>query len=364
MNRLNIYFQSTGGVLVSYNLDLVSALCKYDRLDITLDVFSAILLYYATQYKLRGRLCARIRPFGLFNMLMFPSSYLGGFIHRFDVFHLNGFHGLTKRLINISKSKIFVLHAYSAPSNVITDVCSNVDAVIAPSNFVAHEIYNKFGIKSKVIHHGVNINLFNPSISKSHARRELGLPMNAKIVLWNDRITPEKDLATLLDAIPMITKDLPNAFFLIKGRAVNRSYLNSFHTKLKLVKQLKNVKISAVWIPQEKLPYLYRASDVFVRTSLLESFGLAVIEAMACGTPVVASDCATFPEIIGDSGLLFKPKCPSDLAEKIVKVLVDKKLSSILMNRGLQRILLKGFTWNVAAERYYKLYEEISSNKG
>jgi glycosyltransferase involved in cell wall biosynthesis len=82
------------------------------------------------------------------------------------------------------------------------------------------------------------------------------------------------------------------------------------------------------WIPHSKLPLLYRATGIFVRTSKHESFGLGAVEAMACGVPLVAPNATTFPEIVGDNLTLYKPGDPMDLAGKVAMLLSDYNLTT------------------------------------
>ena len=89
---------------------------------------------------------------------------------------------------------------------------------------------------------------------------------------------------------------------------------------------------------------LYRAANVFVFPSLYEGFGLPVLEAMACGTPVITSDCSSLPEVVGDAGWLADPKDANDFAEK-VNIVLDGKYDSAQLAEKMQS-QVKKFSWN------------------
>ncbi len=111
------------------------------------------------------------------------------------------------------------------------------------------------------------------------------------------------------------------------------------------------------WLRQEfgndeKLADIYAKAAVFIYPSLYEGFGIPPLEAMAVGCPVVVSNTSSLPEVVGDSGLLFNPKDPADLAQKIEKILGDKELAKNLIEKG--KIRAKQFTWGAMAEKIYR----------
>jgi glycosyltransferase involved in cell wall biosynthesis len=113
-------------------------------------------------------------------------------------------------------------------------------------------------------------------------------------------------------------------------------------------------------VSEEELVGLYNVADVFVLPSLYEGFGLPVLEAMACGTPVVAANAASLPEVVGDAGLLVDPRSPEAIAEAIAQVLEDPALASDLRERGFQRA--RAFTWEQNALRTLEVYHRVLEN--
>jgi len=90
---------------------------------------------------------------------------------------------------------------------------------------------------------------------------------------------------------------------------------------------------------------------------LYEGFGLPPLEAMACGTPVVASDASSLPEVVGEAGIMVEPRDVRGLAEAMGRALTDKHLRAELRAKGLERA--KRFTWERAARETLEVYREV-----
>jgi glycosyltransferase involved in cell wall biosynthesis len=106
-------------------------------------------------------------------------------------------------------------------------------------------------------------------------------------------------------------------------------------------------------VAEEKLPSLYRGAEALVFPSLYEGFGLPVVEAMACGTPVVTSNTTALPEVAGDAALLVDPTSTEQIAAAIEQILSDGCLRRMLREKGLRRAL--DFSWKITADRLSKL---------
>lgn len=110
-------------------------------------------------------------------------------------------------------------------------------------------------------------------------------------------------------------------------------------------------------LPDEDLPALYNLAELFVFPSLYEGFGLPVLEAMACGVPVVCSNASSLPEVVGDAGLMVDPHDVEGLASAMARVIADKALRARMVERGFTRA--REFTWTAAAERLLEVYTTI-----
>jgi len=346
-------------ILLSYNEYLVNQLVRLG-LEIYVDKPGQIFadLFYVYE-KLKGRFKGMFLPTYLMpGFLRF--KYLERYLKRVDLLHLNGFNlpiDVLRRFKKMGKPVVFVLHTAPLNRNIYSVLNEVVDLYIAPSYFTLNNEINKLGKRAIVIRHGIDVEEFKP-IPKPLARAKLSLPKSTKkIILWNDRISPEKDLETFLRAIPLVLKECKECYFYIKGRAIDRNYWQKLKPLLKTIPS-SSLQLHVGWISHSKLPYLYSAADVFVRTQRYENFGLAFVEAMACGTPVIASDAATAREVIGDSGLLYREGDFEDLADKILTLLKDKSLQEELSCKARDRVL-KYFTAERMAREYLAIYREL-----
>lgn len=108
-------------------------------------------------------------------------------------------------------------------------------------------------------------------------------------------------------------------------------------------------------LPEEDLPGVYSGAMVFLFPSLQEGFGLPVLEAMACGTPVISSNASSLPEVVGDAGILVDPRDPAAWTEAIAALLDDPMAREPMRHKGIDRA--RGFTWRRAAVETRKVYD-------
>src|SRR5436309_3281673 len=114
-------------------------------------------------------------------------------------------------------------------------------------------------------------------------------------------------------------------------------------------------------VPLEDLRALYSACSLFVFPSLYEGFGMPVLEAMACGAPVVSSNASSLPEVVGDAALLVDPRDPEAWAQAMTRVFEDAHLHDDLRRRGALRI--KAFSWEQSAREQLRVYQELAQGK-
>ena len=125
-------------------------------------------------------------------------------------------------------------------------------------------------------------------------------------------------------------------------------------------KELINHIFLTGYVINTDLPAIYNLCKIFLYPSLRESFGIPVIEAMSCGTPVITSNTSSMPEISGGAGYIIDPFNPLEITKAIEKILADENLRNDLINKGLKRA--KKFSWRAMAENVLKLYEEVGSS--
>jgi glycosyltransferase involved in cell wall biosynthesis len=113
------------------------------------------------------------------------------------------------------------------------------------------------------------------------------------------------------------------------------------------------------YIVNSDLPYIYNHAFAFLYTSLRESFGIPLLEAMACGTPVITSNTSSMPEIAGENAILVNPESSDEITEMMLRLEKDKDFYEQQRQIGLERAKL--FSWRKTAEKLLKLYQEVYS---
>jgi glycosyltransferase involved in cell wall biosynthesis len=114
-------------------------------------------------------------------------------------------------------------------------------------------------------------------------------------------------------------------------------------------------------LPYEDLPCIYNMARLLVFPSLFEGFGIPLVEAMACGCPVVCSAVTSIPEVIGDAGLLFDPLSPMDIAEKILTVWNNPEVRTVMRDKGLARAKL--FSWDETLRKTLDVYRKTAKGE-
>ncbi|MBE0417462.1 MAG: glycosyltransferase [Coriobacteriia bacterium] len=211
------------------------------------------------------------------------------------------------------------------------------------------------GADSRVIPNGVDTAVFAPG-DKAAARAELGLPSDSEIVLFIGRglkTNPFKDYHTLLDALPVIARARGEKVLLAALGGGPPADLSS----LEAVAEVVHVPFAS---DHGHVARYLRAADVYVHAARAENLPLAIIEAMACGTPVVASRVGGVPELVedGSTGLLVPPGDPHALADAVTSLLADKALRSAYSEAGIARVQER-FTLSLQADAYLTWYEEL-----
>lgn len=121
-----------------------------------------------------------------------------------------------------------------------------------------------------------------------------------------------------------------------------------------------NIVLSG-YIVNSDLPYIYNGAFAFLYTSLRESFGIPLLEAMACGTPVVTSNTSSMPEIAGPDAALVNPECVDEIAEMMLKIENDNNYKQELIAIGLKRV--ECFSWKNTATKLLELYHSVYNEK-
>ena len=189
-----------------------------------------------------------------------------------------------------------------------------------------------------------------------HVRSHYALP--PRFVLFVGLLEPRKNLETLLRAFPQVSRACPDVSLVIAGR---KGW--GYQETLRRVTDLgleRRVHFTG-YVAQEHLPALYSLADVFVYPSLYEGAGLPVLEAMACGTPVVTSNVSSMPEFAGEAGVLVSPESPDAIASALIRLLHDPDERARRSAAGLQRAAR--FTWERTARLTLEACRRVAEQK-
>jgi glycosyltransferase involved in cell wall biosynthesis len=191
--------------------------------------------------------------------------------------------------------------------------------------------------KIHVIYQGVNHSLYRP-MDKEDCRKYFNLDLNKKYILYvaSNLYHKRTDLAKMIfEKVKKCREDV---------RMIKAGYSEKLEGE---------GIISMGWIKEADMPKLYNCADVYLHTSEYEGFGLPILEAMACGIPVVASNRASIPEVTGDAGILvdLDDDCVDEFAENILRVLdKNKKIDKLALERS------KTFSWERTARETLRVY--------
>jgi glycosyltransferase involved in cell wall biosynthesis len=209
--------------------------------------------------------------------------------------------------------------------------------------------------KIRVAYYGVDQNVFsNHQKPETLNRASSRYPLNGKFLLYVGRIDPRKNLIRLIQAYTHLRNNRAIEHkLLIAGKV----YLQpeKLQQTLNVCKYRQDIHFCG-YVPEEDLPVLYSAADVFIYTSEYEGFGLPPLEAMASGTPVVASDIPIFREILEDAALLVNPLDVDSIARGIEKVLTDLELKKTLTEKAKNHV--RRFNWDNTALITLRSYED------
>ena len=230
-------------------------------------------------------------------------------------------------------------------------VLSKIPNIIVTSPHSNDVIRNMTNSKIYVIPNGIDFD----EIQKIRAEDQLKHPA----ILFVGTYGKVKGIDVLLNAVPIVRKEIPNLHVYIAGKSGSEN-----ENLKKLVKALnieENVTFLGFISGDEKYAY-YKSADIYVQPSRYETFGVVLLEAMACGKPVIASRVGGIPFVVedGKNGLLFESENVEELAEKVILLLRDEELRTKMGEAGRERA--KRFTWERSAEMTVEVYKEVIEN--
>lgn len=224
--------------------------------------------------------------------------------------------------------------------------------VIAVSHSTRNDLIEMVpGLESRtvVIHEGIDEKFFSVE-RQPQALRKYGI--TGPYILYVGAADAHKNLIRLVNAFKRLAPEIPHSLVLA-GRMTER-----YRPVMQWVAEanLSDRVVFTDTVSEADLPVIYKGADLFVLPSLYEGFGLVLLEAMACGTPVAASNISSIPEVLGDTGALFDPLREDDIYETLSRVLSDPARLQTMQTRGIERARL--FSWREMANQTLKFYEQ------
>lgn len=206
----------------------------------------------------------------------------------------------------------------------------------------------------RTIYHGVSpkFRRIEDQERLAWGREQYVLP--ERFLLFVGNLYPQKNFATLVRAFATLRDEIPHQL-LVAGRP-----RWSYDEDLQLIERLQLTdRVEFLqFVPNDDLPIVYTLADAFIYPSVYESFGLAQLEAMACGCPVIGARSGAIPEVSGGAALLFEPRDERDLADAIRSVLGDTAVRQDLVRKGYARA--REFTWEKCAKQTLEVLEELA----
>jgi glycosyltransferase involved in cell wall biosynthesis len=228
------------------------------------------------------------------------------------------------------------------------------ERIICNSEFTKRNIVSVLNVKAEKVDvaYGLMGDCYKPR-DKLDSRKRLGLPLKERMVLsvGGDE-TPVKNIPNVIKAYHIVQRRLKDVLLIHVGSLSREtlSLIEKLGIKDKLV-QMRNLS-------EEDLALVYNASDVLCFPVLYAGFGMPVVEAFASGCPVIASNYAALPEVIGDAGCFADPLDPNDIAEAIENVLSDNKLREELIEKSLRRAK-EIFSPDIWVKKTIFIYKEV-----
>ncbi len=230
------------------------------------------------------------------------------------------------------------------------------DIIVADSHCTkqdARQLYHLSDERVRVIHLGVEAR-FRPieAVAAHGVQERYQLP--TRFILAVGTIEPRKNLIVLLEAYHGLRQHNSEVQLVIAGKRGWHS--GPFFARLQTLGLTEHVKLLG-FVPDEDLPALYNLAEVFAFPSIYEGFGLPVLEAMACGTPVVCSNASSLPEVAGEAAIQIAPSEVREWMQALERLDRDDALRASLRERGIKQAAR--FTWEATARQTYDIYQEV-----
>jgi glycosyltransferase involved in cell wall biosynthesis len=294
---------------------------------------------------------------------------------RLPLSRIDVFNTLMAPLVNVSWSLVIhikTMHAYTEPEAIgpsprlyrrmqYPRTARAAAAIIINSHSLRSEIDQYLDVdprKLKLIYEAVDHDLFKPGDAGAARAQVVSYGMSKPFVLFVSSLWPYKNCEGLLRAWAIARRELGDRQLAIVGPGRDEKYLARLHALAAELGIIGDV-VFVGGVPLDQTVRFYQAADVCVYPSLNETFGLPILEAMACGCPVVTSDTSAMPETAGGAAVLADPKDPASIARAIVEAAGPARTR--LRELGLRRA--SEFTWAATGAATLDVYRDVAERR-
>jgi glycosyltransferase involved in cell wall biosynthesis len=233
------------------------------------------------------------------------------------------------------------------------------DCILTVSEASKRDILHLFNVppeKIVVVYNAIDSHFAVTPSEDAVSRVRERYQLDHKFVLYVGNIKPHKNLVRLIEAFHQLRQgELADLKLLIIGDQISK--LPSLRRAVHRHKLHKQVRFLG-YVADDQLAILYRLASVFVFPSLYEGFGLPPLEAMASGTPVVASNVSSLPEVVGDAAVLVNPYDVDAIVDGLRRVLTDPALAADMSRKGIERA--REFSWERSVAKTWAVYQTIA----
>jgi glycosyltransferase-like protein len=234
------------------------------------------------------------------------------------------------------------------------------DHKLVVSKFWQEYFKENLNIDAQITYNGVDTEAFNPEVDGSDIRKKYGIE-DEPVILFVGGLEKRKGLEYLLFAMKKVLQEFPNARVIVVGKNAFSSIPGErafFDVLLKRLDLEDHVDFE-FHVSEENIPKYYAACDVYVLPSMMEGWGLSIMEAMATKKPVVATRVGGIPELVEErrNGLLCQPQDVTSLADSIFYLLKNMEIAQKMGEEGLSTA--RSYSWETTAKKVKQIYENI-----